>query len=499
MRRALAILLGILAVTWLQFAFLPGHSWLQSDTQIYVPILERLVSPGLLSRDLVATHPNVAYTIYDEVTLFLHEAGRLDLRTALVWQQLFSRAAAVLGVFLISRSAGLADRLALLAAALVNFGAMIYGPAIQLVDLEPTPRAFAFGLTLLAIGLMTRGMPLLAGLAGGIALVYDPRVALSFWTVVLLALCFDKALRPMLRPTITILAVFGLLLANLAQLQPGIGETQGLFEKMSPSIARILQYRTSYVWVSTWAPHLIWLYLGVWLCGLWATWRIWPLLGRVARWFFVLLPVLGLLSVPLSYVLLEYARWYVVPQIQPARALMFVFSISFAACIIAGVHAAMKRRIPEAALLLAVVLLFAFTTPRPAHDAIRSEQLAAIARWAQTTTWGGSMFLFPDAERATYPGVFRTAAQRAVWVDWETGKQAAYFDTFADEWARRWHDTMEGAYSQQRLKSFLALPIDYYVVKRKDQLPAIIHAAFTTPDFLVYDARDLRDWSGEVK
>ncbi len=491
MRRALAVLLGIVAITWLQFAIFPGHSWLQSDTQIYVPMLERLASPGLLSRDLVATHPNVAYTIYDEVTLFLHEAGRLNLHTALVGQQLFCRAGAVLGVFLIAGSAGLGDWQALLAATLVNLGAMLYGPGVSLVDLEPTPKGFAFGLVLLAVGLLARKLPLLGGLAGGVALIYDPRVALPFWTVVLLAMLFDRSLRPMLRPSITILAVFGLLLANLAQLQPGIGETQGLFEKISPAIARILEYRTSYVWVSSWAGRLIWLYLALWSCGVWATRRIWGSLGRLMRWFFVLLPVLGLCSVPLSYVLLEYARWHVTPQIQPARTLTFLMAFAFAACAIAGFQAVQKKELPQAAFLLAIVALFSLTTPHAGKEPAEG-QLATIADWAQSSTWGGSMFLFPDAQRELYPGVFRTEAKRAVWVDWETGRQSAYFDSFADEWARRWHDTMEGTYSITRLKALLTLPIDYYVVKRKDEVPGAL-PAFATADFLVYDARELRD------
>jgi hypothetical protein len=494
MRRALAILLGIVAITWLQFAIFPGHSWLQSDTQMYVPILERLANPGFLTRDLVATHPNVTYTIYDEVTLFLHEAVRLNLQTALVLQQILFRGAAVLGVYLIARSAGLGRVLALLASALGNGGAMLYGPSILLIDLEPTPQAFAFGLAILGTGLFANEMPLLAGLAGGLALVYDPRVALPFWTVVLLALLFDRQLRPLLRPSITVLAIFGLLLANLAQLQPGVGDTQAVFERISPSIARILQYRTSYVWVSSWAPRLIWLYLAVWLCGMWATRRIWPSLNKPMRWFFVLLPTLGLLGVPLSYLLLECANWYATPKIQPARALLFVLAFAFAACTIAGLQAAARGRRLEAGAFLSLVIAAAFTTPHPATGPA-DKQLTQIANWAQSSTWGGSMFLFPDAQRERYPGVFRTVAKRAVWVDWETGKQSAYFDTFADEWVRRWKDTMEGAYSPERLKSFLLLPIDYYVLKRKDAIPAA-RAAFATADFVVYDARELRKLAG---
>lgn len=491
MRRALTVLLGIVAITWLEYAVFPGHTWLQSDTQIFVPALERLANPGLLSRDLVATHPNMAYTVYDEATLFLHEAARLDLHTALSWQQILCRAAAVLGIFLIARSAGIGVLLALLAAGIVNLGATLYGPGIPLIDLEPTPRGFAFGLVLLASGLLSQEMPLLAGLAGGIALIYDPRVAFPFWTAVLLAMFFDRSLRPMLRPSITILAIFGLLLANLSQLQPGVSDSPDVFEKLSPAIARILHYRTNYVWVSSWPARFIWIYLALWLCGLWATKHLWTSLRPVMRWFFLLLPLFGLLSIPFSYLSLECADWRSIPRIQPTQMLAFVLAFGSTACVIAGLRAFENKQIRHAIPFLAVALAVALTAVHPS-DAGPQNQVEAIAAWAQTNTWGGSMFLFPDAQRAVYPGVFRTEAQRPVWVDWETGKQSVYYDSFADEWARRWRDTMDGPYSLVRLKSFLALPIDYYVVKRKDAVPGAL-PAFATADFLVYDAQELRD------
>src|SRR5581483_512821 len=116
MRRALLLCLGLAAVTWLEFQFFPGHSYLEGDTQIYLPMLERLDAPGFLSRDLVATHPNVTYTIYDELTLCLH-AAHLDFHAALVGQQLFCRAAAILGVFLLALSTGMGDLFAFALAA----------------------------------------------------------------------------------------------------------------------------------------------------------------------------------------------------------------------------------------------------------------------------------------------------------------------------------------------------------------------------------------------
>src|SRR5579875_774085 len=211
MRRALLLLLGIAAVTWLEFEIFPGHTYLQGETQILLPILERLDAPGYLSRDLVATHPNVTYTIYDEVTLFLHEGARLDFKTALAGQQVLFRAAGVTGVFLLALAAGVGDGFALLLAAVVNLGAALAGPAVLLTDPEPTPRAFAFGLVLLSMGLLAREKPLLAGLAGGLALVYHVPTAAPFWGVVLLAFFCERRLRKLLRPALGILLVFALL------------------------------------------------------------------------------------------------------------------------------------------------------------------------------------------------------------------------------------------------------------------------------------------------
>ncbi len=46
-------------------------------------------------------------------------------------------------------------------------GATIIGPAVLTVEYEPVPRGFAFGLALLAIGLMAQNWYLMSGLAWG--------------------------------------------------------------------------------------------------------------------------------------------------------------------------------------------------------------------------------------------------------------------------------------------------------------------------------------------
>lgn len=549
MRRFALLMLGVLAATWLQFEFFPGHTYLKGESQQYLPVLERLDAPGYLSRDLVATHTRVSYTIYDEVTLFLHEALHLKFQTALEGQQIVCRAAALTGVLLLALSAGTSDLLAFLIAMFVTFGAVLCGPSLWVIDPEPVPRAFAFALVLFASGLLVQERPLLAGLAGGIALVYDPFISAPFWLVAAAAFAVDRGMRHLLRPALTILAIFVLLLANLAQLQPGAVEPQAAFGVLPAGIMAVEQYRTPNVWISLWSASDIWSLLAIYVCGVWATTRIWRTLNRTFRWFVVALPLGGVLSMPVSYLALERMGWPLASQVQPTRTLIFTVAFCSLACAIAGSHAAVTRKrweamlwfvvvfalpinarildlvrlnvrrdVLEAALCAGLALVLALgmlvvnssraryaTLLVPALAALLipkltdsqllrrgSEQpLLQLADWAKTSTWGSSMFLFPDAGQALYPGLFRAASRRAVWVDWTSGALVDRSTLVAVEWWDRWQQTMQGMFTPQHLQEMLSLPIDYYVLRRQNQLQSV-PPIFHNGEFVVYDAADLR-------
>jgi len=549
MRRALLLLLGIVAITWLEFEVFPGHSYLEGATQIYLPVLERLDTPGFLSRDLVATHPHVSYTIYDEVTLFLREAGGMSFKPALLTQQVLCRAAAVTGVFLLFLAAGLDDILALVFAAWFHLGADLHGPCLLLAGREPTPRAFSFGLVLLAIGLIARERPLLSGLVAGLALLYDPVIAAPFWLVVLAAFLFDRKLRRLLRPALTILVVFVLLLANLAQLQPGITDSPPVFARLSAELAALQKLRTHYVWVSSWAGKDLWAYLGLFVCALWALTRIYFTLDRLLRWLFLGLSTCGVLAVAASAVSLDQFRWALIPRIEPAQLLLYTVAVASITCSIAGCRAASAHKwreafawflvvaaIPVSAeffdllrprdmssllnsavwILLALslivmlryyggkrrpgltgiapvfaVILLAATRTGESSPRMDVTGIQKVAAWAESSTWGSSLFLFPDAGRALYPGVFRAESRRALWVDWESGVEVKYSEPVGMEWWHRWEIAMQEPFSPKRLQALLPLPIDYYVLKSSNRLDKI-QPVFATSEFVVYDARDLR-------
>jgi hypothetical protein len=503
-RRRLLLVVAFFTIAGLQFEFYPGHSYLESTSQLYLPILEHLDTPGYLSRDLVATHPNVTYTAYDEITLFLRAAAKLNLRKGLILQQVVCRLAWLLGIFLMARSAQIGTAVSLLIAALVSLGTFLPGPNIWLIDREPVPRAFAFGLIILALGCLSREKPLSAGLFGGIALLYDPVAAGPFWVTVLVIFVFEKRLRTLLRPVLPILLVFILLIANLAQLQPGTPDPQPFVGRISAQIAGIQRFRTPELWVSLWPGKFVYLYVAQFVISIWAVTRISPSLNRQTKWMLLTLAWIGVLSIPLSDLLLEHSLWSGTLRWAPAEWLLYLVTVAFLVCAIA-VARSLKLSHNKEALAWSVICcsILALATGAPRRQ--KPYPTADLAAWAEANTWGSSAFLFADACRANYPGVFRAQSRRALWVDWEGGKQMNYDVALAPEWYERWTSTMERPLSGTDLQTMLSLPIDYYVFAqghivrfKTGNLTEPVKPAFVNTRFAVYEASALRLVPGKL-
>ncbi len=174
-------------------------------------------------------------------------------------------------------------------------------------------------------------------------------------------------------------------------------------------------------------------YLLVFAGGVLAGARVWPFLNRQSRWMGAILVFGGLLSLPLSGILLEVCRWSLIPQLQPARALLFTVALSLAAAAIAAMRDASSGKRIEMAGWIVFVLAVAVGTQvrhRLRLESVSRSSVRELASWARDNTWGGSMFLFPDAGRAIYPGIFRAESIRAVYVDWNGGELSKYFEEF---------------------------------------------------------------------
>jgi hypothetical protein len=239
------------------------------------------------------------------------------------------------------------------------------------------------------------------------------------------------------------------------------------------------------------------------------------------RVFLLGLPVLGMLSMPASWVLLERERWALLPELQPMRCLLFVtlFLVLLAAA--AAVRAAFARRPFEAAAWFAVAYLPAlqpvFTqryavrtlavtaglaalawlairfSARPAGLSLalglaaffaipgiggvvnypdsHNPELAQLSAWARASTPPDAVFLFADSGRSGDSGIFRAEAVRAIYVDWKGGGQVNYLPGFAEQWLFRWQQTNSNRFRPAMLPKYEALGIEYVVLQPRNRLP----------------------------
>jgi hypothetical protein len=527
-RTRVAVLASLIGLALLGFFQFPGHTWLQQDTQIWVPMFERIWDPTALQHDLVASKPHLSFTVYDETAMALRWITRASFHDGLEFEQIVFRVLELLGVYLFALSFPLSPRMSMLVTACFGLGATIVGPAVLTFEYEPVPRGFALGFLFLAAGLAAQGRLVLAGAAAAIGFLFHAPTSVPICLLLVVIAIRRRTWKP-LAP----LACACLILLIASRLQAGATEAQPFFERIAPAWEHIERLRASYNWVSTWVNPLLWQYLLFWALSMLALWRIRPRCGRL---FAIGLPLIGILSVPVSYLLTEVARWSMMPQMQPARALLWVTALTVILCAAAGVRAAERRvwwesalwfvvtfavplqpRILEMSLLhlwlamgLAALATLAamlrqtsFAIPALAaaivapyfviplagnvrnYPNLHTPELQALADYARSSTPKDATFLFPDAGAALYPGLFRAEAIRSVYVDWKAGGQVNYFRSLAEDWWTRWQATMSGKDIAANLPRFGTLGIDYVVMKKSDPLAALV-PLYQNSGYIVY-------------
>lgn len=360
---ATAVALGVFTLlTYFQF---PGHAWLQQDSQIYVAILEHLDNPATLSRDLLCVHPHVKWTAFDEVARAVHATTSLSYHFIFDGQMLVFRFLGLMGIFMLAGSAGLSRIGAVFVAFLFGLGMSVGGPEILTIEYEGVPRGYALMLILAALGYGAYRRWKVSVAFAAVALLYHVPTTAPYWLAVVvyaLALQRPKALRTALVAFASACAV----LLVLAAFQAGEHESQPLFSVLPADLIPLLRYRGAYNWVDLWKPVWLWQYLllGVFATGAWL--RIHREITKELSALSATLLLYGMLSVPLSWLVLNRMSWSMMPQFQPARAVVFVciFAVTLGGA--AAWWAVRRGRWLESAAWL--VPLFALPAGKPALD-----------------------------------------------------------------------------------------------------------------------------------
>ena len=525
--RPLATAAASVALALLTFFQFPGHTWLQQDSQIYVPILEHLRDPAVLRNDILVQHPNVAFTLYDETALALSAVSGAGFREVLAAEQIATRALGIWGLLLMAEALGLGFAPALLVAAVCSLGAAIPGPAVLTFEYEPTPRAFAVPLVVCAIGLAAHRRHLTAGAAAAIAFLYHPPTAVPFWGVYFVFAVWPRPERRARLAAFIPLAAAVAMLGAAARAQSASGEAQRVFGRLDPAQEFLQRMRAAYVWISAWPTATIVHHLLILAVLVAAFVRIRQAANLELRVLLPGLAALGVLTMPLSWLLLEQFHWGLVPQVQPMRALLFLtLGMQFLTAA-AGVRAMAARRPAEAiawlacayllplqplltgpfvwnraGLALALAALTALAGVRWApvvavaaffaipvlggvvnYPRLHTPDLAQLSEWAGVNTDRDAVFVFPGAGRSLAPGIFRSDAQRAVYVDWKGGGQVNYLKDLGEQWWFRWRQTRD--FQPADLPGYAASGIGYVVL----EAPLPRAAQFQNPSYAVYQLK----------
>jgi hypothetical protein len=124
-----------------------------------------------------------------------------------------------------------------------------------------------------------------------------------------------------------------------------------------------------------------------------------------------------------------------------------------------------------------------------AYPQLHTPELAQLSGWARDNTPRDAVFLFPDAGRSLAPGIFRSDALRAVYVDWKGGGQVNYLEEFGEQWWFRWQQTVARGFSPDDLPRYAALGVRYVVLRKRTPTPPL----FENPGYAVYPAVPGRD------
>lgn len=529
--RHLPVALGIVLLTAIGFFWFPGHTILQSDTQIYIPMLEHLANPAVLSNDIMAVRPHMAFTLFDEVVLPLHRITGLGFEVLLSAQQFLYRALGVLGLYLLGTGIGLSRTHAFVMAALVSLGAAIMGPAVLTVEYEPVPRAFALPFVWLSIGCLLHNRWLLAAASASIGFAFHPPTLLVFWALLFLILLRNRRFLD-----ISVLSAGPVLLTLTLLIEPSSADRAELFGTIDPALEQLQRMRASYNWVSIWLPEWGGHYLLVTATFAAAYWRVREMLPGVLKLIILTLVTAGIISVPASYLFLEKMKWLLLPQFQPGRYLLFLTFFAVLLSAIAAIRAAGAKRWLETVLFAAVpiavpiennllhlvtpsnallwqrlavtavgavflalalrhkitavaaALLCFYVLPWAGHvrnfAPLHTEPLHELSMWAKRQTPQDATFQFANFGRRLEPGVFRARAQRALYADWKAGGQANFMKSLADVWWERWQIIGR----PQPLDTFRTLPIDYVAYELRSA-PADAVPIYRNAGYVVYKLR----------
>lgn len=533
--------------------YYPGTQYLTSDTQIYTPLVEHSRDSQVLANDPLVLYPHLGLSLYDESVNAIRWLTGCSVYPALYVHQVLFRFLQVLAGYLIAMGLGAGRWESLWIAAALQTAGFVSGPSVMVVEYDAVPRGYTLTMGLLAIACVMHGRIWLGSVVAGISLFFQAGMAYPFLACFGMYLLFgrrEEALVRRLRYLLPILGSLGIVFAAAAIQNESGSASLALVPDWLVELHRI---RASYNYPSTWHPAVLWVPVGIGGVFLLAAWRFQQHLPSRMMWFVWGTPLVGILSIPFAWFTMEYLRLFLMAQLQPARAVAFMYGLAIPVLLSIAVVAARKQVwlesyawmvaglsipfstqlvfftgangwpaarfrylwVPSLALLAllvlwlwqrsravaAVLLVLLAVAPFVIHREVlntnafatdaRNPLVQALAEWASTNTAQDAVFAFPGFGRSSQPGVFRSKALRAVYTDWKSGGQVNFSMEFAKIWWTRWNAVMvETEFTLAQAPLLHSLGIDYLVLL-PEQDPGVGNALFRNDKFVAFRCEEL--------
>ena len=181
----------------------------------------------------------------------------------------------------------------------------------------------------------------------------------------------------------------------------------------------------------------------------------------------------------------EAFAWFAFAYLLPLQPLLtgpFVWSRVAVAFALAAVTALAGIRL---APLVAVAAFFAIPILGGVvnYPRLHTGDLAELSAWARANTRRDAVFVFPGFDRNLAPGIFRSEALRAVYVDWKGGGQVNYLKDLGEQWWFRWRQIR--TFHPGDLPQYTASGISYVVLR--EPLPRT--SQFQNSTYFVYELK----------
>jgi hypothetical protein len=181
----------------------------------------------------------------------------------------------------------------------------------------------------------------------------------------------------------------------------------------------------------------------------------------------------------------EAAAWFCLAYLLPLQPLLtgpFVWRRAGLVIALAAVTALAGVRWAPA-VALAAFFAIPFLGGVVNYPRLHTPDLAQLSVWARANTDRDAVFVFPGSGRSLAPGIFRSEALRAVYVDWKGGGQVNYLKDLGEQWWFRWRQTRD--FQPADLPQYAASGVGYVVL----QSPLPRAAQFQNAGYAVYQLK----------